>query len=214
MELDNLKTIWKKHQAQTILEQEKGESEIQRILQEKTKGTMKSLEVSYTKEFKYGRIIIYLAILYSIYNLWADFGIASITLFVFETAMLALIESFYPYFKKKILKIKEKDDNLKDYIQDVIHNLSSYILFGKKLTFYLGLVCVPLMMFIAAFSEKPEILADTERTLKMLAFIFICSTILVALMWFLAKYLYEKFYRNHLNNLKSYLSQLEDLEQY
>lgn len=212
MELDNLKTIWQKHQAQAVIEQEKGEEEIRLLLQEKTKGTMKGLEMSFAKEIKYGRIVLYIALIYTIIDLWVDLNISSVSYFIFVLLGLVAMEVMYPYYKKKILKIKKNDDSLKQYLQDIISNLNNYIRLGKRLVIYLGLTTYPYLFLTIIISDKPEIFQDFKKAIIAITTIIVVAILLTGLVWIITKYLYKKFYQNHLNNLNSYLKQLEELE--
>jgi hypothetical protein len=204
MELDDLKDIWKKTDADFL---RKNESEIALMLKGNSKSIVTKLKRSVWFELIF-TIISGTALL--IYALTLKSGALKWT--SVSILMVFVVYSFYYIKKLSLLNRFDHGENLKASLENLIENLTSYLRFYKRSYSMLYPVYFLLALLFGAiergFNDFLTALAKPE-TIAYLIFLaavfFFCSTWLV-------NWLLKKLYGNHLDKLKNVLEDLHGYE--
>jgi len=205
MELDELKDIWKKTEADF---QPKAEAELAIML----KGNSKSIVAKLKRSVWFELIFTLIAeIILLIYALTLPSGALKWT--SVSILLVFVVYTFY-YIKKLMLlnRFSATEDNLKATLEKLIDNLTSYLRFYKRSysILYPVYFCVALV-FVAierGFDEFLNVMVKPKTIAYLLliaGLFFFCSTWLVN--WFL-----KKLYGRHLEKLKNLLNELKSYE--
>jgi hypothetical protein len=201
MELDDLKSIWKKNEPGFQL---KDEAQIAAMLKGNSKSIVNKLKRSVWFELIF-TVAAGIALL--IYALTLPTGALKWT--SISILIILVAYSFY-YIKKLILlnRFNPANENLRATLERLIANLSSYLRFYKRsytilypVYFVLGLLFSGIERGAADFFEsliKPKTIGFL---ILMAGTFYFCSTWLV-------NWLLKKLYRNHLEKLKNLLNDL------
>jgi hypothetical protein len=202
MELDELKSIWKNT---TPGFRSKDESEIALMLRGQSTSIIEKLKRSVWFELIF-TLLAGIAML--VYALTLPSGALKWT----SVSALILFVIYLFYYAKKLTLINrlgQAHENIKSNLQLLANSLDSYLKFYKRSYTILYPVYFCLMLFFIGLERGADefIIAITKpekiATLVLLAaFFFFCST------W-LTKWYLKKLYGNHLEKLKSLLSDLE-----
>lgn len=202
MELDELKNIWKNNVPGF---QSKDESEIALMLKKQSTSIIEKLKRSVWFELIF-TLVAGMTML--VYALTLPSGALKWT----SVSALILFVAYLFYYAKKLTLLNKfglANENIKSNLELLVNSLDSYLKFYKRsytilypIYFFLMLLFIGLERgadeFITA-ATKPEKIV----TLILLAlFFFFCST------W-LTKWYLKKLYGNHLEKLKSLLTDLE-----
>jgi glucan phosphoethanolaminetransferase (alkaline phosphatase superfamily) len=201
MELDELKDIWKKNDADF---RPRGEKELASMIKGNSKSIIDKLKRSVWFELIFTLIS---GIILLIYALTLPSGALKWT----SVSILAIFVGYSFYYVKKLsllMKFGRVEDNLKVNLETLIHNLNSYLKFYKRSYTILYPVYFILALIFGAIErgvdEFLNVLSQPRTIIYLVALagiFYFCSTWLVN--WFL-----KKLYGNHLERLKKVLSDL------
>jgi glucan phosphoethanolaminetransferase (alkaline phosphatase superfamily) len=205
MELDELKDIWKKTEADF---QPKAEAELAVML----KGNSKSIVAKIKRSVWFELIFTLVAgMLLLIYALTLPSG----ALKWISISILLVFVAYTFYYVKKLMLLSQfaaTEDNLKATLEKLIDNLTSYLKFYKRsYSLLYPVYFLVALVFVAierGFDEFLNVMAKPKTIAYLLliaGLFFFCSTWLVN--WFL-----KKLYGRHLEKLKSLLNELKSYE--
>lgn len=202
MELDELKDIWKKTDAEF---RPKAAAELASMLKGNSKSIVNKLKRSVWIELAFTMVA---ALILLVYALTLENGSLKWT----SISILVLFVVYSSYYIKKLSllnKFNPAEDNLKGNLEKLITNLTSYLKFYKRsytvlypVYFCLGLLFGALERGFKAFVTNLSQPKTIAYLLLIAALFYFCSTWLVT--WLL-----KKLYGNHLEKLKSTLRELE-----
>jgi hypothetical protein len=202
MELDELKDIWKKTDADFS---RKGEAEIAAMLKGNSKSIIAKLKRSAWIELLFTLVS---GVLLLIYALTLPSGALKWT----SVSILAIFVGYCFYYIKKLIllsRFNPGDHNVKANLEKLIDNLSNYLRFYKRsyAILYPVYFCIALAFgaIERGVDEFMSTLAKPKTILYLVALgglFFFCATWLVN--WFL-----QKLYGNHLEKLKNLLGDLQ-----
>lgn len=194
MELDKLKNIW---QSQTIFQENLDNGRITTIIQQK------SITIS-DKLYQNLRFDITVSCLFIVPLLYIIFGI-NIQFYHKLIAFLFLISTsigiiFYWINQKKYHEFSTKND-LVSTLKFTLEKFEKQI---KTITILNNILLLPLMFYGTVVAAQ---IAEIEIELREL---IILPLLISPIAYFYNKYLIKTLYRNHLDKLKSHLSELEN----
>lgn len=207
MELDELKDLWKKNDADF---RPRAEAELASML----KGNSKSIVDKLIRSVWFDFIFTFISgIALLAWALTLPSGALKWT--CVSALAIAVVYSFF-YAKKLILlrRFNRVQDNLKSNLENLIRNLSNYLkLYRMSYTILYPVYFCLALLFAAierGFEEFLHVLV-TFKTIAYLAFmgvvLYFCSTWLVN--WYL-----KKLYGNHLEKLRNLLGELNSFEKH
>jgi hypothetical protein len=201
MELDELKDIWKKNDADF---RPRDEKELASMIKGNSKSIIDKLKRSVWFELIFTLIS---GIILLVYALTLPSGALKWT----SVSILAIFVVYSFYYIKKLtllMKFGRVQDNLKVNLERLILNLNSYLKFYKRSYTILYPVYFILALIFGAIErgvdEFLNVLSQPKTIIYLVALagvFYFCSTWLVN--WFL-----KKLYGNHLERLKKVLSDL------
>lgn len=202
MELDELKDIWKKTEADF---QPKAEAELAIMLKGNSKSIVAKLKRSVWFELIFTLIAGMILLIYAL-------TLPSGALKWISISILVVFVAYTFYYVKKLMLLSRfaaTEDNLKATLEKLIENLTNYLKFYKRsyallypVYFFVALVFVAIERGFDEFLNvmvKPKTIA---YLLLIAGLFFFCSTWLVN--WFL-----KKLYGRHLEKLKNLLNELK-----
>lgn len=203
MELDELKDIWKKKDADFRL---RGENELAQMIKGSSKSIINKLKRSVWFELIF---TVVSGVLLLIYALTLPSGALKWT----SVSILALFVGYSFYYVKKLsllMKFGRAQDNLKTNLETLINNFSSYLKFYRRSYTILYPVYFFLALIFGAIERGVDEFLNVMSQPRTLAYLvglggifYFCSTWLVN--WFL-----KKLYGNHLERLKKVLNDLNE----
>jgi glucan phosphoethanolaminetransferase (alkaline phosphatase superfamily) len=201
MELDELKDIWKKKDADFRL---RGEDEIAMMIKGRSKSIVDKLKRSVWFELIFTAIS---GILLLVYALTLPSGALKWT----SVSILAIFVAYSFYYIKKLsllMRFSRVQDNLKVNLETLVADLSSYLKFYKRSYTMLYPVYFALALIFGAIERGVDqfltVLSQPRTIVYLVALggvFYICSTWLVS--WIL-----KKLYGNHIERLKKVLTDL------
>ncbi|MFZ6010142.1 MAG: hypothetical protein ACOYXT_07300 [Bacteroidota bacterium] len=203
MELDELKDIWKKNQAEFT---RKGETEIASMLKGSSRSIISKLKKSVWFELIF-TIVAGLALL--VYALTLPTG--SLKWTSVSILILFVVYSFY-YVKKLLLLIRfgRADDNIKVSLEKLIANLSSYLKFYKRSYTILYPVYFCLGLLFVGIEQGAEEFFNSLTKPKVIIYLAGVAGLFYACSTWLTKWYLKKLYGNHLEKLSRLLLDLND----
>lgn len=203
MELDELKDIWKKKDANFRM---RGENELAQMIKGNSKSIIDKLKRSVWFELIFTVIS---GVLLLIYALTLPSGALKWT----SVSILALFVGYSFYYVKKLtllMKFGRAQDNLKTNLETLITNFSSYLKFYRRSYTVLYPVYFFLALIFGAIERGVDEFLNVMSQPRTIAYLlglggifYFCSTWLVN--WFL-----KKLYGNHLERLKKVLNDLNE----
>jgi glucan phosphoethanolaminetransferase (alkaline phosphatase superfamily) len=201
MELDDLKSIWKKNETGF---QPKDEAEIAAML----KGNSQSIVDKLKRSVWFELILTIVAgVALLVYALTLPPGTLKWT----SVSILVILVAYSVYYIKKLMLLNRfhpGDENLRAGIEHLVSNLTSYLKFYKRsytilypVYFVLGLVYAAIDQGEKEFFESFTKPSSIGILVLIASGFYFCSTWLVD--WFL-----KKLYGNHLEKLKGILHEL------
>jgi hypothetical protein len=200
MELEDLKSIWKK---QPLVESKQDE-EIILMLQGQSKSIISKLKRSVWFELIF---TIVCGIALGIYGLTIESGALMWTI----VSLLVLLISYLFYYVKKLMLLNRFDPagNLKENLTQILDRLTTYLTFYKRsyailypVYFLLGL------LFGAIERGVDDFINHVSEPRTMLILIGLGVTFFILSFWITNWYL-KKLYGNNIEKLKSLLNDLE-----
>jgi hypothetical protein len=201
MEIDDLKAIWKNNDSF----ERKNEAQIALMLKGQSKSIVDKLKRNVWFEIVFTLVS---GLLLLFYALTLENGALKWT----SISILILFGAYSFYYVKKLMLLSRFDsgnENIKDNLEALVTNLSSYLKFYKRsYTILYPAYFVLSLLFVAMERGMDEFvthLMKSETILYLIALagaFYLCCTWLVD--WFL-----KKLYGNHLTKLKRLLAELE-----
>lgn len=201
MELDDLKSIWKKKQGY----EPKQEAEIASMLRGRSNSIISKLKRSVWFELIF---TIVCGIALGIYAFTIENGALVWTII----SLLVLFVSYLFYYVKKIIllnRFNSSADNLKENLQHLLERLSVYLNFYKRsyailypVYFILGL------LFGALERGMDDFLHHMSQPKTILYVVGLAGIFFLCTMWLTNWYL-KKLYGNHIEKLKQLLQELQ-----
>jgi hypothetical protein len=206
MELDELKNIWQKNRPGF---QSKDEAELATML----KGNSKSVVDKLKKSAWFELIFTFLAgVAMLIYALTLPNGALKWT----SVSILLLFVAYSVYYIKKILLLNRFNpgvDNLKETVQKLVDNLSSYLRFYKRSYSILYPIYFVLGLLFGALETGSEVFIAKVTNPKTLMYLIFWGGIFFFLSTWVTTWYLKKLYGNHLDKLKSLLSEFKSFEE-
>jgi hypothetical protein len=203
MELDELKDIWRKKDAEFRL---RGEDELASMIKGSSKSIVDKLKRSVWFELIFTSVSGILLLVYA-------FTLPSGALKWTSVSILAIFVGYCFYYIKKLallMKFGRVQDNLKVNLETLIDNLSSYLKFYKRsytilypVYFFLALIFGAIERGVDEFLHVLSQPRTIGYLIALASLFYFCSTWLVN--WFL-----KKLYGNHLDRLKKVLNDLNE----
>lgn len=204
MELDELKSLWKK---QDDSFRPRNEMEIVSMLNGRSKSIISKLKRSVWFELIFTLIA---GIILLVYALTLESG----SLKMFSISFLVVFVGYTIYYIKKLLlltRFNTSGDNILTNLENLVANLSSYLKYYKlsytifyPVYFFLGVIFGGLEA--GGTDHFFEVLSET-RTIVIL--LVLCLAFYFSSTW-LVNWLLRKLYGNHLEKLKSLLNDIHD----
>jgi hypothetical protein len=204
MELDDLKDIWKKTDADF---RPKAEAELALMLKGNSKSIVNKLKRNVWIELIFTQVAG-LALL--IYALTLESGALKWT-FV-SILVLFVIYTFY-YIKKLTLlnRFQSAADNLKGNLEKLITSLTSYLKFYKRSYTLLYPVYFCLGLLFGAVDRGFEAFKSSLVQPRTIGWLLVMAAVFYFSSTWLVTWLLKKLYGNHLDKLKSLLQELNDV---
>jgi len=201
MELEDLKSIWKKGEPAFQL---KNEQEIAMMLKGKSMSIIEKLKRSVWLELIF-TISISVALL--IYALSLETGAAKWT----SISLILMCLGYTIYYIKKLIllnRIRGINDNLHDTISQLTESLTSYLKFYKNSYAILYPVFFALGLLFGAIERGPERYMEFISRPRIMVYLLLATIVFFFLSTWIATWYLKKFYGNHLDKLKSLLKEL------
>jgi hypothetical protein len=202
MELDDLKSIWKKDRPGF---EPKQEAEIASMITGRSNSIINKLKRSVWFELIF---TIVCGVALGICALMLESGALMWTI----VSLIVLFVSYLFYYVKKILLLNRFDssqENLKNSLQHLLERLTAYLTFYKRsyailypVYFFLGL------MFGAVERGLDDFLHRLSQPKTILYLVFLAGVFFLFTMWITHWYL-KKLYGNHIDKLKELLKELQ-----
>jgi uncharacterized membrane protein YfcA len=201
MELDDLKSIWKKDKPF----EPKRDDEIASMLKGQSNSIISKLKRSVWFELIF---TIVCGIALGIYSLTLESGALMWTII----SLLVLFVSYLFYYVKKIILLNQfnpSTENLKNSLQHLLDRLTTYLNFYKRsyAILYPVYFCLGLL-FGAMESGFDNFLNRLSQPKTILYLIALAGIFFVCTIWITNWYL-RKLYSNHLDKLKELLKELQ-----
>jgi hypothetical protein len=201
MELDELKDIWRKTDSGF---RPKAEAELASMLKGNSKSIVNKLKRSVWFELIFALVAGIALLIYAL-------TLESNSLKWTYVSILVLFVGYSFYYIKKLTLLNQfnpAEDNLKGNLEKLIGNLTSYLKFYKRsytilypVYFFLGLLFAGVERGLTEFVH----VVTTPRTL---AFLLVPAAVFFLLSNWLVNWFLKKLYGNHLDKLRSLLSDL------
>jgi len=202
MELDDLKSIWRKQKPDFEIKQEK---EIASMLNRRSNSIISKLKRSVWFELIF-TIVCGMGL--GIYALTLEHGALMWTII----SLIILFVSYLIYYIKKIVLLNQFDpssENLKNSLENLLEKLTTYLNFYKKsyAVLYPVYFCLGLL-FGALERGMDDFLHHISQPKTILILIALAGLFFLCTIWITNWYL-KKLYGNHLDKLKELLKELQ-----
>jgi len=202
MELDDLKSIWKKDKPGF---EPKREEEISFMIKGRSNSIISKLKRSVWFELIF---TIVCGVILGLYALTLQSGALMWTII----SLIVLFVSYLFYYVKKIILLNQfnpSTENLKNSIQHLLDRLTTYLNFYKKsyAILYPVYFCLGLL-FGALESGLDNFLNRLSQPKTILLLVVMAGVFFVCTIWITNWYL-RKLYGNHLDKLKELLNELQ-----
>ncbi|PWK24473.1 hypothetical protein LV89_02986 [Arcicella aurantiaca] len=194
MELDDLKNIWQ--ESQVMYQEDLDSKEIESLTQQKSKAISDKLYQNLKFDVMVSCLLI-LPLLYIIFGTNIQFYHKSIAFLFLVSTSIGII--FYLINQKKYQEFSTKND-LVSTLNFTVKKFEKQI---KTITILNNILLLPLMFYGTVVAAE---IAKIEIELRELV---ILPLIISPIAYFYNKYLIKTLYRNHLEKLKSHLSELQ-----
>jgi hypothetical protein len=205
MELDELKDLWKKNDADF---RPRAEAELASML----KGNSKSIVDKLIRSVWFELIFTFVSgIALMAYALTLPSGALKWTTLSF----LALFVVYSSYYIKKLTllnRFNRGQDDLKTNLEKVTENLTNYLKFYKRSYTVLYPVYFCLALLFGAIERGFEEFLDALITFKTIAYLIFWATLLYIFSTWVVNWWLKKLYGNHLEKLKQLLRELNSFE--
>lgn len=201
MELDELKDIWKKNDADF---RPRGEKELASMIKGNSKSIIDKLKRSVWFELIFTLVS---GIILLIYALTLPSGALKWT----SVSILAIFVGYSFYYVKKLallVKFGRAEDNLKVNLETLIHNLNSYLKFYKRSYTILYPVYFALALIFGAIERGVDQFLTTLAQPRTIIYLVALAGIFYFASTWLVNWFLKKLYGNHLERLKKVLSDL------
>ena len=211
VELENLKDIWKQQIQPTIDKQNIEKQEIERLLKGRSTSILEKLKRNLLLEIAMFMVCLLLVAAVPFY-----FKSTPVTILF----IAALVFIFIPYLVYYIKKYNELNtfsifhNNIKTSLQSLIIQLEKFL----KIYFYGSLILAPFSVFISALACLYEmkalgyLLYFDEFSKPTLSIILSFAIVFTLLSYPILKWYLHKLYGQHIETLKEYLKELEEVE--
>jgi hypothetical protein len=204
MEIDDLKTLWK---GSGTYEQ-KDPEQISAML----KGNSQSL-ITKLKRSAWFELLLNIAIGFALLIL--SFSMPNGAVRWSFSAILFLLLLYSIYYGKKIRllnRFNTADKNVKQNLESLVKDLSAYLKFYKRsYTFLLPSYFLLSLAFVAVEKGWEQFIVRIAQPEVIVKLLFVAIVFVVGALFFSNWYM-KKLYGNHLDKLKSLLSDLQELE--
>jgi hypothetical protein len=203
MELDDLKSIWKKGEPVFQL---KNEQEIALMLKGKSMSIIEKLKRNVWLELIF-TISVSIALL--IYALSLETGSAKWT----SISLLLMFLAYTIYYVKKLILlngIRRVNENLHDSIYQLTVSLTTYLKFYKNSYAILYPVFFVLGLLFGAIERGPEKYMEYIFKPRTIAYLVIMAVMFFFVSTWIANWYLKKLYGNHLDKLKGLLKELDN----
>ncbi|HYC84900.1 MAG TPA: hypothetical protein VEB86_06745 [Chryseosolibacter sp.] len=201
MELDELKNIWQKNPSGFV---PKGEDELARMLKGSSRSIVDKLKRSVWFELLFTVVSGIVLLLYA-------FSLPNGALKWTSVSILILFVAYPVYYIKKLVllhRFNPGDDHLKANLEKLIDNLSSYLNFYIRSYTLLYPVYFVLALIFLAMERGSEQFFDSLSNPKTVAYLIVLAGIFYAASKLFTTWYLKKLYGNHLEKLKTVLSEL------
>jgi hypothetical protein len=211
VELENLKDIWKQHIDPTIDKQNIEKSEIERLLKGRSTSILEKLKRNLLLEIAMFGVCLLLVAAVPFY-----FNSKPVTI-LFVVAVVFIFIPYFIYYIKKYNELKRFSvfhNDIKTSLQSLILQLEKFL----KIYFYGSLLLAPFSVFISALACLYEmkalgfLLFFDEFSKETLSLILSCALFFTLLSYPVLKWYIRKLYGQHIETLKAYLKELEEVE--
>jgi hypothetical protein len=203
MELEDLKSIWKKG---TPTFQPKNEQEIAMMLKGKSMSIIEKLKRSVLFELIF-TIVVSAALI--IYAVSLETGAVKWT----SISLLLMFLAYTIYYIKKLIllnRVRRINENLHDSIYQLTVSLTSYLKFYKNSYAILYPIFFVLGLLFGAIERGPEKYLEYISKPKIIAFLVIMAVVFFFVSTWMANWFLKKLYGNHLEKLKGLLKELDN----
>ena len=202
MEIDDLKTIWKNNEHY----ERKNEAQIALMLKGQSKSIIGKLKRNVWFEMVF-TFVSGLCLLF--YAITLENGAVKWT----SISILILFGVAAFYYVKKLILLNNFDsgkENIKDNLETLVTNLSSYLKYYKRsYTILYPVYFVLSLLFVAVERGMDEFITNLMKTETVLYLVGLAATFYLCCTW-LVDWLIKKLYGNHLDKLKRLLAELEN----
>jgi hypothetical protein len=201
MELEELKSLWRKNEPSFPL---KNEQEIALMLRGKSTSIIEKLKRSVWFELVVANIVSVGLLIYAI-------SLESGALKKTSIALLLMCLAYTAYYIKKLIllnRFKPGNENLHDAVSQLVRNLTSYLKFYRNSYAILYPFYFALGLLFGALERGPEqYLEFLSRPSVIVSLLVLAGIFFVVSIWIGDWYL-KKLYGNHLDKLKNVLTEL------
>jgi hypothetical protein len=205
MELDELKSIWKKNNTEF---QQKDEAELASMMKGSSKSIVEKLKRNVWFEFLFTLVAGVGLLIYALTLPSGSLKWTSVSVLV-----LLVVYSFY-YIKKLLLlnRFNAGEDNLKENLKKLIDNLTSYLNFYKRSYTILYPLYFCLGLLFGAVERGADDFFHIIMRPKMILYLTSVAVFFAICSTWLTKWYLKKLYGNHLEKLNGVLYDLEEHE--
>lgn len=211
VELENLKDIWKQHIDPTIDKQNIEKQEIEHLLKGRSTSILEKLKRNLLLEIAMFVVCLLLVAAVPFY-----FNSTPVTILFIAALVFIFIPYLFYYIKKynELNKFSIFHNDIKTSLQSLILQLEKFL----KIYFYGSLILAPFSVFISALACLYEmkalgyLLYFDEFSKPTLAIILSFALVFTLLSYPILKWYLRKLYGQHIETLKAYLRELEEVE--
>jgi hypothetical protein len=203
MELDDLKSIWKKHGSGLP---HKGEAEISAMLNGTSKSIVQKLKRSVWFELGF-TLVAGVALLFYAFTLPG--GALKWT----SIAIVLIFVAYTTYYIKKLILLSQfnpASGNLRTNIENLVNNMSGYLSYYKRSYTILYPVYFCLGILFRVIEKGTTSTLEVLRQPKTIAVLLAVAVLFYITSTWLVNWLLRKLYGNHLEKLKSILHDLDE----
>jgi hypothetical protein len=205
MELDELKSLWKKSD---VGFPQKGEAELAPMLRGQSKSVVDKLKRSVWFEMIFTLIAGLVLLIYS-------FTLANGALKWTCVSILVVFVAYTFYYIKKLMllnKFSSLNENLKVSLESLIDNLTSFLKFYKRSYTVLYPVYFCLALMFVAIERGIDNFLDVLMKPKTVIFLLMVAGIFYLSSTWLVNWFLKKLYGNHLEKLKNMLAEINAVD--
>lgn len=204
MELDELKDLWKKNDA---VFQPKAETELASMLKGSSKSIVNKLKRSVWFELSFTLLS---GVVLLVYALTLPSGALKWT----SVSILALFVAYCFYYVKKLMLLtsfNNAEDNLRVNLEKLVDNFSNYLKFYRRSYTILYPVYFLLALVFGAIERGFDEFLHTLREPRTIAYLVAVAGVFYFASTWLVKWMLQKLYGNHIDNLKKILVDLNSI---